>query len=576
MMANEKSKAEQYRDERKARIAQTAKKNAKNMEKTNTAKKLAGRIVAIVVAAAIVLCALGFSLSYYGVPQRMISIGGVGSDQHVSIAEYEYYYMQSYNRLTSYAQYYSSYGYDYGYNTSLTPENQTKTTKDADGNEITWVEYLHDNTIQLAQMYKAYYNEALKVGLEIDEADKASIDDTIQNYKDEASGKSDDSSTSSSSVKYSLNAYLRKVFGGSVNERFLRKQLKIQTLAQKYYETRTDELKKGYTQEEIDKTYNADKDTYDMVDFRIYSFSTKTLSAEDNEKDADLEARQKKADAEVKSNAEAFYSAVTDETTFIAKATELNKDTADYDINTTKSISTLKADVTSNYNEDLSTWLFADTTKVGDKKLVTKTDSSSSTTTYYIALLTGGKHQSDTVTVHHILFMTVDSSSGKPLSDDKIAAAKQNAEDALKTWQEGEKTEDSFAALANKLSEDTGSNTKGGLYDSVRPGQMTTEFNDWSFDSGRQAGDVEIIETDYGYHVMYFTSKNGSYYDSAIRSNKASEDVEKEATELLEGDDYNVGFGPRRLDYAEKKVGKKIKNLIEISNANSTKNSTSK
>ena len=34
-MANEKSKAEQYRDERKARIAETAKKNAKNMEKKN-------------------------------------------------------------------------------------------------------------------------------------------------------------------------------------------------------------------------------------------------------------------------------------------------------------------------------------------------------------------------------------------------------------------------------------------------------------------------------------------------------------------------------------------------------------
>ena len=40
-MANEKSKAEQYCDERKARIAEAAKKNAKNMEKKNTAKKQA-------------------------------------------------------------------------------------------------------------------------------------------------------------------------------------------------------------------------------------------------------------------------------------------------------------------------------------------------------------------------------------------------------------------------------------------------------------------------------------------------------------------------------------------------------
>ena len=76
-MANEKSKAEQYRDERKARIAKSAKKNAHSMEKRNTAKKVVGKVISIVLCAVIVLGIVGFSLNYYGALQRVIKIGGV-------------------------------------------------------------------------------------------------------------------------------------------------------------------------------------------------------------------------------------------------------------------------------------------------------------------------------------------------------------------------------------------------------------------------------------------------------------------------------------------------------------------
>lgn len=566
-MANEKSKAEQYRDERKARIAETAKKNAKNMEKKNTAKKLASRIISIVLAAAVVLAALGLTLNYYGAIERVAPLGKVGSEQNVSVAEYEYYYMQTYNRLVNYAQYYKSYGYDYGYDTTLSPAEQTQTTKDNDGNEITWVQKLHDDTIQLAQMYKSYYNEAVKAGLKIDDADQATIDEQIKNYEDQANGTSDTSSTSTSTPKkYSLNAYLRKVFGGAVNSRFLRKQLKIQTLAQKYYQTRTDEISKGYEQDVIDKAYNADKDTYDLVSFRIYTLENAKLTAEDGESDDALKARQTKSDEETKTKADTFYATVKDEKTFAEQATTLNKDNDSYNVDKSTKFTMLKDNISKNYSEDIAKWLFDGTTKNGDKKLVSDTENGK----YYIVLLVEGKHQVDTVTARHILFMTKDQSSGKALSADEIKKAKQNAEDALKTWQEGDKTEESFATLASKLTEDTGSTSTGGLYKNIFPGQMTSEFENWCFDANRKAGDVEIIESDYGYHVMYFVKKDEKpYYDSAIRSTKASEDIEAEATKMLEGDDYKVGFGPRRLAYAEKRITKKINTLIELNNANS-------
>lgn len=569
-MANEKSKAEQYRDERKARIAKSAKKNAHSMEARNTAKKVANKVISIVLCAVIVLGVVAFSLNYYGALQRVIKIGGVGSDQSVSIAEYEYYYMRAYNQVRYQAQYYQYYYQtSNGYDLSLTPEEQTQTTKDADGNEITWVEKLHEDTLEIIQLHKAYYNEALKMGLKLTKADEAFIDKQIEDLRDEAksAGSNSSSSNSENKVTYSLNAYLRKVYGGSINERFLRKQLKIQVLAQKYLTERTNEIAKDYDQKDIDAEYKKDTTAYDFATFRAYTFKTTELTKEDKETDDALKARQAKANAEVKKNANDFYNAVTNDATFTAKAKELNKDTADYNVDKETKYSMLKSTAQSTFSEDAAKWLFDSSTKVGSKKLFSDEENGK----YIVVLALSKPHQEQTVTARHILFQTKDQNSGNDLSEEEIAKKKTQAEDVLKKFNEGDKTEDSFAALANEYNEDTGSSSNGGLYEHIYPGQMVTEFNDWVFDANRKAGDVELVETDYGYHIIYFVAKDGKdYYDSAIRSSKANEDIETETKALQEGKDYVVGLGPRRMNYAEKRVLKKIKYLVELSNANSS------
>lgn len=568
-MANEKSKAEQYRDERKARIAKTAKKNAHNMEKRNTAKKVVGKVISIVLCAAIVLGIVAFSFNYYGVLQRVIKVGSVGSEQSVTIAEYEYYYMRAYNEIRYQAQYYQYYySSDIGYDTSLAPDQQTQTTTDDEGNEITWVERLHDDTISLIQIHKAYYNEALKEGLELTKADEAYIDQQIEDLREEAAS-AGSSSDEEGGVKYSLNAYLRKVYGGAVNERFLRKQLKIQALAQKFVTERTAEIADGYEQDAIDKKYKEATSDYDFVTFRTYSFKTTDLTAEDNESDEDYAARQAKADAEVKKNAEDFYNAVKDEATFAAKATELNKDTEDYNADEETKFTMLKSNVTSNISEEAATWLYDSSTKVGSKKLFT--EENDDIYTYTIVLAVEAPHQEQTVSVRHILLSTQDTSSGEALSDEEIAKKKATADDVLKKFNESDKSEDSFAALAYEYTEDTGSSSTGGLYEHIYPGQMVTEFNDWCFDESRKAGDVEMVETDYGYHIIYFVENdNADYYDATIRSNDASEDFEAEAQELINGDTYHVFLGDTLAPYAENQALDKINYLVELNNSSSS------
>jgi hypothetical protein len=33
---------------------------------------------------------------------------------------------------------------------------------------------------------------------------------------------------------------------------------------------------------------------------------------------------------------------------------------------------------------------------------------------------------------------------------------------------------------------------------------MVQPFNDWCFDAGRQYGDYDLVQSSYGYHVMFF------------------------------------------------------------------------
>ena len=124
--------------------------------------------------------------------------------------------------------------------------------------------------------------------------------------------------------------------------------------------------------------------------------------------------------------------------------------------------------------------------------------------------------------VRHILVQPeqdVDSNEdGTPdsSSEEAWAVAKSQADEIYALWQQNP-TEENFAALANEHSTDPGSNTSGGLYENVAPGTMVEPFNDWCFDASRKVGDTGIVETNYGYHIMFFvgTSDTQAWFDTA-------------------------------------------------------------
>ena len=159
------------------------------------------------------------------------------------------------------------------------------------------------------------------------------------------------------------------------------------------------------------------------------------------------------------------------------------------------------------------------------------------------------------VNIRHILVKfeggTTDKNGNKTYSDDEKKTAKEAAEKLLQQWKDGKATEESFGELANKESDDqNGKVTNGGLYEDVYPGQMVEAFNDWCFAEERKAGDTGIVETEYGYHVMFYSSADEmSYRDMLIDSDLRTEQTEEWQKGLVDAIFYEV-ISLDRMNYA--------------------------
>ena len=93
---------------------------------------------------------------------------------------------------------------------------------------------------------------------------------------------------------------------------------------------------------------------------------------------------------------------------------------------------------------------------------------------------------------------------------------KAKAEKLLKDWKAGKADEDSFEALVKDNSEDTGSVNNGGKYEKFEQGSMVDAFDKWCFDEARKYGDSDLVETEYGVHMMFFVSADGDYYQHVL------------------------------------------------------------
>ena len=192
-------------------------------------------------------------------------------------------------------------------------------------------------------------------------------------------------------------------------------------------------------------------------------------------------------------------------------------------------------------------WVADESRVAGDVDFIPSTttstaeDGTETTTTngYYVVYFVGRNDNDFPMSnVRHILVAfeggTTDENGNTTYSDEEKATAKTAAEEILAEWKAGEATEDSFAALANEKSDD-GDGTTGGLYEDINPASSyVTNFKDWALDD-HEVGDTGIVESEYGYHVMYYVGDTEqTYRDYQITNALVSEDTSEWYNALVE------------------------------------------
>lgn len=512
-MSDTEAKIAKRREEAKKAQQRNKRREASNVNPYRL-KKAGG----IAITAVCVLLIVGFILANLGVSKRVVTAMRVGKER-INSAEFSYYYNNAYQQYYQNMYYYVIYGLisDTGIdpNTSLKKQVIDKTTGK------TYAEYFEEQAIDNIQEIYTLYQEAVKAGYTLSEEDAKEINDSIESLtKDVKDG-----------GYSSLNQYLKHAYGLGFTEKLYRKAQEIYAVAAAYSVDKAETFQ--YEVSDLTKYYEDNRKDFDTLTVRYYKFNVQSGSEKTTEQLL----------AEARTMAEEFMSGVDSEEAYaakaLAKAKEASSDPDSVTTESTKRENTSYAALLS-VNEALAEWACDASRKAGDTAVL----DAGNETGYYAVYMVTPTHLDtyNTVDVRHIL-IEVEAVDSKITDETEKATAKENNEKAAKLkadqilaeWKAGAATEDSFAALAKENTADS-NGEEGGLYEKIYKGQTVTEFNDWCFDPARQAGDTEVIKTDYGYHVMYFVGENIPYWqmdvEEVMRSNDYTDYVDGVKAEL--------------------------------------------
>lgn len=453
---------------------------------------IGGVVLAIFIVAVIIL---NSSLMLTGV--TAVTVGDTG----YSAVEFNYYYYNAYYSNATLASY-------MGLDTSQPWDSQEYTEG------TTWKDFFQASGLETLTTVTARYDAAIAAGYTLTEDDQATIDETFSALEEAADNNG-----------MSMKQFLVARYGKGMTEDILHKLLEQEVIAAGYYNQVLDSH--SYTQTELDNEYATLADSQDRITYSYYLVPAVAETDENGQ-----ETYSETAIADSVAEAEALVNSLSSHTPEALEAA-----VAALDVEAVPTTTTLAG---SSLDTAYSEWLLDAARSNGD---ITTAETSNGC--YVVLFQSRDNNSTNTVNVRHILIQ-VEADEDGVYTDEAKAAALEKAEEILQEWRDGDASEESFAALAEQYSEDSGSNTNGGLYEQVYPGQMVTEFNDFCFAENRASGDVEIVfnEGSYcGYHVVYFVDKDIPYCDLLAENSLNDEAMSAWDAEISENYTHEIGFG---------------------------------
>ena len=511
-------------NKKKLRKAQeTEMLTARQRQEQAEAKKLKIYTVSFLAAMIAIVIAVVGILTYQGITNSGIiekkTIAANVNGQKINSVEMTYYYQDAIGQMyedayNSFSSYYELYFEAMGLDLYKPLNEQTNSTTGD-----TWANYFVDTALQQAKFDYTFSALAEEHGYTLSESERADVDTQIYNLE-----------VNSKYYGYTNpDNYLKAVYGAGSTVDSYKAYLTRSALATAYCQHYYNEL--TVDQPEMDEYFKDKENDFNAYDYSyIYLSYTDFIESDSEEETTTYTDEQKAAGREAaKKLAEELYALGNlddirdrvneiENTSVVVKGATATLHTA---VNTTT----------------MANWLASEDRQPGEVGLLenSSTDSETGETTingyYVICFLKKDDNTRKMSNVRHLLVAfeggEEDEYSGEMnYSAAEKEAAKTAAEELLQQWRDGEATKESFIALVKEHTDDTGSAETGGLYENIHSGSnYVPNFLDWAINPDRKEGDVEIVETEYGYHIMYFDgyseqSRRDQLITDAVKSEK--------------------------------------------------------
>ena len=459
--------------------------------------------VGIVFLVALVCLVASFPIrTYLATHETYVVING----EEVNKVEFDYVYNTSKNNyITQYGSYLSYFGLDTSKDLSTQMYSET----------LTWKDYFEQNAVESLKQNKALMAEAKAAGFTYDTTDEYNtFKETIK--------------TSAASAGISEKEYVRSIYGSYATMGRIEEYVKNDMVMNAYYQKLQED--NAPSDDEIQSYYEENKATYDSVDYRLTTIEA-DLPTEPTELADPVE--ETAADTTGSTDGTAATDS-TQDTAYQPSDAEIAKAMEDAKVLADDAEKTVAKDGEAHENEKkssvnylISDWLFDDARKAGDTTVITNDNSHC----YYVVAFEK-RYLDETPSADVRVIIPTEDKTG---------------EEILEEWKNGAATEDSFAELCKKYTQDTSAVENGGLFEQVTKTGMTEELSNWIFDSSRQAGDTVAITVSDSTYVLYYIGQDQPEWKINIKNTLVSDTMSQHMQDITA--DVTVEDPKGKLNY---------------------------
>lgn len=482
--------------DRKVQKRKEEKEKEKKEERISTA-------VGIVFLVALVCLVASFPIrTYLATHETYVVING----EKVNKVEFDYAYNTSKNNyITQYGSYLSYFGLDTSKDLSTQMYSDT----------LTWQDYFEQNAVESLKQNKALMAEAKAAGFTYDTTDEYNtFKETIK--------------TSAAAAGVSDKEYVRSIYGSYATMGRIEEYVKNDMVMNAYYQKLQED--NAPSDDEIQSYYEENKATYDSVDYRLTTIEA-DLPTEPTELADPVE--ETAADTTGTTDGTAATDS-TQDTAYQPSDAEIAKAMEDAKVLADDAEQTVAKDGEAHENEKkpsvnymISDWLFDDARKAGDTTVITNDNSHC-----YYAVAFEKRYLDETPSADVRVIIPTEDKTG---------------EEILEEWKNGAATEDSFAELCKKYTQDTSAVENGGLFEQVTKTGMTEELSNWIFDNSRQAGDTVAITVSDTTYVLYYIGQDQPEWKINIKNTLVSDTMSQHMQDITA--DVTVEDPKGKLNY---------------------------